>query len=238
MHWPAQSPIFDISIHMGTLGAVIFYFRDDVVKLLRNIPNFLKGQWKNPSSQMSWFLILGTLPSVVFGLLISHWGLKNLYHLGIIGSTCIIYGLLLYYVDKISLSHRTISSMTFKDSLKIGFAQALALVPGTSRSGISITMARYLEFTRLEAAKFSFLLSLPAIIAAATLTIFKAWKEGEIIIIEDLSLGFILSFVVGILTIKFMMNWLQTSRFTPFAIYRVLLGLVLLALWAKGWEQI
>ena len=238
LHWPAQSLIFDLSLHVGTLGAVMFYFRDDIVLLLKSIPHFLKGQWQMSSSQMIWFLIIGTLPSLMLGLLISHWGIKNLHHFGLIGSTCVIYGLLLYVIDRRSSSYRTLSTMTLKDAFYIGIAQSLALVPGTSRSGISITMARYLNFSRSDAAKFSFLLSIPAIIGAVTLTSIKAIHHEEILIFSDIFVGLIISFGVGLLTINFMMKWLQTSRFTPFVIYRAVLGLTLIVLWLMGRGQI
>ena len=156
LQWPPQSLIFDVSLHLGTLGAVIYYFRQDILALIKNVPNFLKGQWHRPQSQMTWFLIIGTIPSLLLGLLISHWGLKNFYHFGLVGTTCLIYGLLLYYIDQKCFSTRTLLTMTLKDAILIGIAQSFALIPGTSRSGVSITMARYLNFSRSEAAKFSF----------------------------------------------------------------------------------
>ena len=237
LKWPPQSLIFDVSLHIGTLGAVIYHFRQDILALLKNLPLFLTGTRTNFSSQMTWFLIIGTVPSILLGLLISHWGIKNLHHFGLIGATSIFYGLLLYYIDQRYASHRTLEAMTLKDAILIGLSQALALIPGTSRSGVSITMSRYLNFSRWDAAKFSFLLSIPSILGAATLTITKAVHYEESFMASDILIGIVLSFTVGLLTINFMMKWLIKSRFTPFVVYRVILGLVLMGLWISGKGQ-
>lgn len=230
LHWPPQGLAMDVAVHVGTLGAVVLYFWRDMIRMLKNLPDFLQGKWNGAGSKEILWLILGTIPAIIVGLVLSEIGVEKLYSFGIIGSTSIVYGIFLYSADKWASSRRTLNMMTYKDSLWIGFAQALALVPGTSRSGVCMTMARSLGFNRLEAAKFSFLLSIPAIIAAATLTCYKVIQTNQGEIFKDAALGAAFSLVAGLMAIHFMMRWLKNSSFAPFVIYRIALGVFLLTL--------
>ena len=228
--WSSQGLVMDVAVHVGTLGAIFVYFWRDIMKMLKNVPHFLQGNWETSGSKEILFLMTGTIPAIIFGFILSEIGVAKLHSLGIIGLTSIFYGLLLYGVDKKMPVQRILGEMTCKDAFKIGIAQALALIPGTIRSGACMTMSRYLGFTRLESAKFSFLLSIPAIIAAATLTSYKAIKKNQVDVFADAALGAAFSLIAGLMAIHFMMRWLKKFNFTPFVLYRVGLGAFLIIL--------
>ena len=218
----------DVAVHMGTLGAVVVYFHKEVFSLLKNLPRFFRGDFETRESKETLCLIIGTLPAVGLGFILSKVGLSCFYSFGVIGTTSIVYGLLLYVADQKSLARRSSEDISYKEALWIGCAQALALIPGTSRSGVCITMCRYLRLTRVEAVKFSFLLSIPSVIAATTLTTYQALQQhppGDFL--QDAALGIFFSLSAGLGAIHFMMAWVKKFSFTPFVIYRVGLGLFL-----------
>jgi undecaprenyl-diphosphatase len=230
LSWPPQGLALDVAVHVGTLGAIILYFWRDVLNMLKNVPNFIRGKWDVYECKEILLLVIGTIPAIILGYILSEIGMKKLYSLGVIGTTSVVYGVLLYYIDKKITANRNLLQMTRIDAFKVGIAQALALIPGTSRSGICMTMGRYLGFTRLDAAKFSFLLSIPAIIAAASLTSYKVIQANQSEIFKDAALGIFFSLIAGLISIHFMMRWLKKFNFTPFVLYRVGLGLFLLSL--------
>ena len=146
----------------------------------------------------------------------------------IIGWTILGYGILLYVADKFSMTIREIKHLGIVDAILIGCAQCLALIPGTSRSGITITMGRFLGLERREAAKFSMLLSIPAIIAAAVLTGWEVWQAGDFQEIGWMFDGVVFSYISSVIAIYIVMWWLKKSTFLPFVIYRIILGTILL----------
>lgn len=229
--WADQGLTFDVAVHLGSLGAVLLYFRQDLFDMLRGV-----GDWKNggglldhPSRRLIALIIFGTLPIIFGGILIKL--LLDTDHLRtawVVGCTSIFYALALYVADRFGAREKGIGEMGFSDAFIIGCAQVLALIPGTSRSGVTMTAARFLGMQRAEAARFSFLLSIPAILAAGTLVTLEVMGgEGEGL---DTSVifGLIAAFLSAWAAIAFLMNWLRRESFTPFVIYRLLLGLALL----------
>ena len=223
--------MMDVGVHVGTLGAVALYFRRDVGRMFHAfwLMISLKKEYDKTERHLMLTLIISTIPIVIFGALASKLGLTDLWRtIEVIGWTSIVFGILLYWFDTKCKSEYDLSSLTFKNAIVIGFAQVLAIIPGTSRSGITMTAARGLGFTRTDAARFSMLMSIPTILAAAILQIKELLEVQSITIGTDLLLGATLSFLAALVAIAGLLKWLQTSSMTPFVIYRVLLGIGLL----------
>lgn len=220
-----QTLATDVALHVGTLVAVLAYFWKDVWGLVRGI-------W-NPGFERSLFvqLIVATIPAVVIGFFLLDFVETAFRSPLIIAFTSIFFGILLWWVDKVSRRNRVLHEMTLQDALMIGLAQCLALVPGTSRSGITITCARWLGLKRVEAARFSMLLSIPTISLGALYVLFQTGQTGTLgaLMSHRLLLGMGLSAVFGLIAVWFLMNWIRTASFAIFAVYRVLLGLILFA---------
>lgn len=227
--WKDQGLTLDVAVHLGTLGAVVIFFWRDVLRLMKGSIKLLQGQ-KTHDGHLVLALCLGTIPAVIFGLYLSSLGTEGLRSYSVIGWTSIIFGLALYAADRFFKEEMTMHSLTLSHAWWIGVAQAFALIPGTSRSGVTITMGRTLGLTRVEAARFAFLLCIPSIIAAATLTGYKAVKAQEVLMIQDLILAITVSFFAGLMAISFMIRWLRRSNFTIFIVYRLCLGFFLLYL--------
>ena len=231
--WADQGVLTDVMTHMGSLLAVVVYFWRDVVAMLRGCIDALRGRITD-EGRLAFYIAIGTIPIVIAGAVVKLTGLSD--HLRsptLVAWNAIIFGLLLYFADVYGLMRRTVAEMTWKPALIIGFAQALSLNPGTSRSGITMTAARFLGFVRPEAARFSFLLSIPATAAAGLLVIGEAVKAGEPITHGAVITG-ALTFLVALATIAVLMQLVRRMSFLPFVIYRVVLGVVLLALIYSG----
>lgn len=225
LHWPDQGAALDVAVHVGTLGSVMVYFWRDIVEITRGFFRAICGVM-TPSGRLAFALIIGTIPAVIVGYGLSKWGMEHLRSPRIIGITSIVYGVLLYAIDKKSPKGRALESLTFWDSIRLGLAQALALIPGTSRSGILITAGRYLGFNRDSAARFAFLLSIPVIIGAASRMVYQMMSvgQGHTIITADIGYAILFSFIAGLLAIRLMMAYIKRGSFAPFALYRVVLG--------------
>lgn len=229
--WPDQGLTFDVATHAGTLLAVVVYFRRDLRDL---VSGFLTGR---PSATgeyspraLAWWLVLGTVPAGLAGLAFKDMIEGEARNPLLIASTAIFYGLLLLLGDRIGRQSREIGELGWRDAFLIGVAQALALVPGTSRSGITITAALLLGFTRPAAARFSFLLSIPITAVAAALEL------GELAVVRTTAeqlfpmvLGAIVSAAAGYAVIAWLLAWLRRRSLTVFVVYRVLLAAVILA---------
>jgi undecaprenyl-diphosphatase len=228
--WPDQGILADVMVHMGSFFAVIVYFWRDCVNLLMGSIDLLRGR-ENPWGRMAMLILLGTIPAVVFGVILDKTGfMGTVRHMPqIVAWNAIIFGSLLYLCDRYGHSIRRMSDMTLWPALIIGVAQAIAIIPGTSRSGITMTAARALGFERPEAARFSFLLGIPAIAGAGMLKIGDAISSGEAISL-DVGLMAVLTFFVALGTITILMKLVRHVTFLPFAIYRILLGAALLGL--------
>ena len=231
--WPDQGIMMDVGVHVGTLFAVILYFRSDVAHLLTSFWHMITFH-KDADPQhkkLMLALILSTIPVIAIGGLVSKMGWNDAWRtLEVIGWTSIIFGILLYALDHMCSVTKKISDLKYGQALIIGFAQVLAIIPGTSRSGITMTAARGLGFSRTEAARFSMLMSIPTILAAGTIEGLKLIDNESATLGVDIFLGAGLSFITALLAIAGLMKWLQKSSMTPFVIYRVLLGIGLLYL--------
>lgn len=228
--WADQGLTFDVAVHMGSLGAVLLYFRHDLLAMLKGM-----GDWKepgllnHPGRHLIALIAVGTLPIILGGLGIKLLlGTENLRNAWVVGCTSIFFGSALYIADRIGARERGITQMGFSDALVIGCAQVLALIPGTSRSGVTMTAARLLGLQRAEAARFSFLLSIPAILAAGLLVTLEVMGGEGDGLDSSVILGLLAAFLSAWAAIAFLMNWLRRESFTPFVIYRLLLGVALL----------
>lgn len=220
-----QGLALDVAVHVGSILAVMIYFSEDIWNIVKNLfKTYFIPNLSNPGARLFWLIVIGTLPIIVVGFLLENSGMEWLRSTRIIGWTIFGYGILLYIADKTGMTIRKIDHLTPIDALLIGCAQCLALIPGTSRSGITITMARFLGMERRDAAKFSMLLSIPAIIAAACLVAFEMYKTGNLSDIVTAIDGITYSFGASIIAIYVVMWWLKKSTFLPFVIYRVFLG--------------
>ena len=231
--WPDQGVVTDMVTNLGTLLAVIVYFWRDVMAMLRGLVDTARRETTRDSRLMV-NVVIGTVPIILVGLAMKALHLdEHIRSATLVAWNAIVFGVLLYIFDAFGLMKRTIADMNWKTSLIIGCAQALSLSPGTSRSGITMTAARGLGFVRPEAARFSFLLSIPANGAASILIIGDALKSGETITGAVILTG-VLTFFVALGTITILMRMVRHMSFLPFAVYRVLLGAVLLGLIYSG----
>ncbi len=221
--WPDQGPMIDVAVHVGTLGAVLLYFRRDVWAMVKGISR-LGDSARVPGARMFFHVVIATIPVVVAGAALAQYGLEGLRSPALIGWTMLGFGLLLYLVDRLNMTIRAVEHMTAAHALIIGAAQVLALIPGTSRAGITMTAARALGYERAEAARFSMLLSMPTILAAGVLIGYELYRASDVDIGVTAALAAGLSFISALAVIGLMMAWLKRASFTPFVIYRVALG--------------
>jgi undecaprenyl-diphosphatase len=232
--WPDQGLLTDVMVHMGSFLAVVVYFWKDCVNLTMGGIDLLRGKvtgW----GKLALMILLGTIPAVLFGVFLDKIGFMEMVRTmpEVVAWNAIFFGILLYLCDRYGLSNRRMSDMTWMPALIIGVAQAIAIIPGTSRSGITMTAARALGFERPEAARFAFLLGIPAIAGAGVLKLGDAVASGESITFGML-LTAVLTFFVALGTITVLMKMVRHVSFLPFAVYRVILGVVLLALIYSG----
>ncbi|MBD2858593.1 undecaprenyl-diphosphate phosphatase [Spongiibacter sp. KMU-158] len=228
--WPDQGLAFDVAVHVGSLLAVVWYFRRDVQVLLTAWGGSIARRQLNADSRLAWLVILATIPAVVAGLLFNDIIETQLRSGWVLATTTLVFGVVLGVVDKTSSHRLDIADIGIKIALIVGFAQALALVPGTSRSGITITAALLMGLNRRDAARFSFLLSMPIIAAAGSYKLLELVQSSMPIDWFDLSLGFVVSAVCAYICIRLFMGWIERIGMMPFAIYRVILALVLFAI--------
>ena len=229
--WTDQGLAFDVAVHFGSLVAVCIFFRKDIASLLAGGVQVVTGNIKTPESRMALAIALATVPAALAGLLFASWIEQNLRDPAVIVYTLSGYGILMALADRFGRRERHMAGVGFKDAFIIGCAQALSLVPGTSRSGITITAARILGFERQDAARFSFLLSAPVILLAAGYKFFELISSGEAVAWGQLGLGAVVSCVVAYISIEFFMRVVTRIGLAPFAIYRLLLaGAILYAL--------
>ncbi len=227
--WQDQGVVTDIMVHVGSLFAVLVYFWRDVMRLFHGGIDLLRLRM-NENSRLALYIILATIPAVAFGLYLKSSGLQvRLRGVEIVAWNAIIFGLLLYVADRIGSRMKSMRDMSLPPALIIGIAQALALIPGTSRSGITITAARFLGFERAESARFSFLLGIPAIAGAGVLTIGELASAGVVISSDALWAAF-LTFFAALTAIAILMAVVRRSSFLIFVIYRLALGLLLFAM--------
>jgi undecaprenyl-diphosphatase len=231
LNWPDQGLVFDVALHCGSLMAVLFYFRVEVWRMLRAWWRSLTGGVADRDSLLAWWVIIGTLPAVAVGYLFEGGIEESLRHAWILATASIVFGLLLWLADLGSKRERDEYSLTLKDVLVIGCGQVLALIPGTSRSGITITMGLFLGLSRKAAARFSFLLAMPIIFASGVLQTQRMLVEVRPIAWSELLLGILLSAIAAGLCIHYFLRLVERIGMLPFVVYRVALGLLILLLY-------
>jgi len=228
VEWTDQGLAFDVAVHFGSLVAVCAFFREDILGLLRGAGQILGGNVSLPQANMALAIGLGTIPAALAGLWFASWIEANLRDPAVIVYTLSGYGVLMALADRYGKSQRVIAGLRIKDALIIGCAQALALVPGTSRSGVTITAARVMGFKRQDAARFSFLLSAPVILLATLYKGFELVTGVALVPWGQLATGALVSAVVAYLSIEFFMRFVSRIGLAPFAIYRIVLAAVIL----------
>jgi undecaprenyl-diphosphatase len=226
--WSDQGLAFDVAVHFGSLAAVLTFFRNDIAGLIHGARDILTGSRDTVQARMAWCIGIATIPAAIAGLLLVSWIAANLRSPLIVVVTLSAYGVLMALADRFAPRERDISVVRIKDAVVIGMAQALALVPGTSRSGITITAARLLGFRRQDAARFSFLLSAPVILIATIYEVVKLVTGDMQVAWENLAVAAVTSGIVAYLSIGFFMRFVSDLGLLPFAIYRLLLAGVVL----------
>lgn len=228
--WPDQGMAVDIALHVGTLFSVMLYFRKDVAAMFWGGIDLLRRRFATPVAGLVLKIMTACVPVFIIGFLF-HSRIEDVFRSPrVIAYTAVIFGILLYLADKKGKTDKNVDSMSLKDAFIIGLAQVLALIPGVSRSGITMTAARALGIGREESARFSMLLAIPTIAAAGAVAamefIFKNPAPGNIGTVSVLW-GMLISFAGGVVVISFLMNWLKHWSFAVFAVYRILLGIFL-----------
>jgi len=221
-----QGLMVDVGAHAGTLLAVIIVFWRETWQMTTGGIDILRGKWKSVNALLTFNLLIATIPGAVAGFAIIAYKDTMMRHLPLIIISNIIWATALYFVDRFKPQDKTISAdLTWKKSLFVGLAQMIALIPGTSRSGITMTAGRYLGFTRLEAARLSFMMSIPitlGAVLAVLVELIESHPGAEEIRQFVLVAG--LSFITALLTIWLLMKWLKRFNYTPFVVYRLLLA--------------
>tara|TARA_B100001123_G_scaffold277243_1_gene308361 strand:- start:568 stop:1371 length:804 start_codon:yes stop_codon:yes gene_type:complete len=224
-----QGLLFDIAVHFGTLIAVCLYFWRETLQLPVGAIHLLGKRRGSAQAKLALHVILGSIPVIIAGLFLHELVPAGLRSIEMIAIATIVFGILLGIADWIGAKRKSLGSMDRLDAILIGLAQILALIPGTSRSGITMTMARFIGYSRAEAARFSLLLSIPAIAGAALLGLLDVIETGSLRFGLDLAIAALLSCVSAFAAIAVMMRILDKASFMPFVIYRLLLGAALLA---------
>jgi len=230
--WDFNDPglAYDVALHLGTLVAVLTFFWRDWVDIL-NLTLHKKKSSKRYNSKTLWFLIIATIPGVLAGLCLDDWAETVFRSPLIIASALFVFGLILYLVDRYFSTKKDLGKITWGNAIIIGVAQAIAIIPGVSRSGVTITAGRFLGLDRMSAARFSFLLSTPIIFGAATLKI-NYFLEN----ITDLNLivGILASAVSGFLAIKYLLKFVEKYSYAVFFWYRLILaGIILIVYFTR-----
>ncbi|MEM9581775.1 MAG: undecaprenyl-diphosphate phosphatase [Pseudomonadota bacterium] len=224
-----QGQAIDIAVHVGTLFAVMLYFKSDVRVAANGVPRLIRGKIDTQGAWLAMLLVLSCIPVLLFGLILKLTGLDgSLRSVALIGWTMLIFGLVLYWTDQKGAETKTAARWSIKDAAIMGLWQALALIPGTSRSGATISGARALGYAREDAAKLAMLMSIPTIIASGLLLGFEVIGEMNAALAKDAAIAALLSFIAALFALVLMMRLLKSVSFTPYVIYRIILGLILL----------
>lgn len=228
--WPDQGLAFDVAVHLGTLLAVVTYFRRDIQSLLVAWFGQFAGRTADDQTRLAWQIIVATIPAGLVGLVFKDFIEENLRSTFVVAMTTIVFGVLLWFSDrKAASATRSLAELTILGALIIGVAQALALVPGTSRSGITITAALFLGFSREHAARFSFLMAIPIIVLGAGLMTLDLLEEAYVDW-SALIIGAVVSALSAYACIYYFLSFINRLGMLPFVVYRLVLGAVLLGL--------
>ena len=231
MGWHDQGLITDVMVHMGSFLAVVVYFWRDILGMLQGLFELLRGRL-TPAGRLALLIIIGTIPAVAFGLFMKLSGLQDSLRFPLlIAINAVLFGLVMLVADKLGRQARTAEELGVVEALVIGVAQAVAIIPGVSRSGITMSAGRLHGLKRTEAARFSFLLGIPAIAGAGVLVLGEAVEKG-VTISGDAILAGVLTFFVALAAIAFLMKIITRAGLVPFVIYRFVLAAVL------GWMML
>lgn len=226
-----QGLAVDVAVHLGTLGAVVLFFWPDVRIALAGLPRLMTGRADTAGSRLAFLLIIATIPVIIVGLILKITGLSDaMRSVAVIGWTMLGFGLLLWWMDQRGSSAKTAEDWSLRDAIILGLWQVIALIPGTSRSGITITGARHLGYERSDAARISMLMSIPTILASGTLLGIEVAGNADWATARDGAIAAAFAFVAALLALGVMMRLLKSISYTPYVIYRVILGIVLLVI--------
>ncbi|SMX24888.1 undecaprenyl-diphosphate phosphatase [Boseongicola aestuarii] len=224
-----QGQVIDVAVHVGTLGAVVLYFWTDVKRVLLGLPKVVRRQIDDQNAWLALCLIIATIPVILVGLIFKLTGFDDtLRSVMVVGWMTLIFGLVLYWADQTGPTEKTAEHWGIKDAITMGLAQTLALIPGTSRSGITITAARRLGYARGDAARLAMLMSIPTILASGVLLGAEVAFTMDAAAAKDATIAVVFAFIMALAALAMMMRLLRSISFTPYVIYRVILGLVLL----------
>ncbi len=223
-NWEDQGLFTDIAVHFGTLFAVLIYLRKDIYYFLTNI-----FQFKIFEDQILFKIILATLPAIILGFIIYDYVSLYFRSIQLIALSSIVFAIILYFADRVKIKRKSWNKITYVEAIVVGLFQVFAFIPGASRAGVTITGARLLGYNRINAARFSMILSIPIILASMTLSLINIFNEKYIEVnLYQSFCASIVAFITALLSIIFLINFIKKFNFNIFIIYRVLLGILLL----------
>lgn len=227
---------FTAITQIGTEAAVVLFFWRDIVKIIGNWFRSLTGKIprNDPDARMGWLIIVGSIPIVVLGLLFQDQIETTFRSLWIIAATLIFFGVLLGIADHVGAKKRKLNDLTVGDGVIYGFAQSLALIPGVSRSGGTITAGLFMGYERAAAARYAFLLAIPAVFGSGFYQLAKSWNEPSVFTLGETAVATGVAFIVALGVIAFFMSYISKRSFLPFVIYRIVLGVTILILLSTG----
>ena len=229
--WPDQGLAFDVAVHVGTLTAVVVFYRKDLIWIIRAWVGSIAGKGMSEGAKLAWYVILGTIPVGLVGITLPHVVETVLRSPLIIAGATIVFALLLWYAERQATEQR--STITLLDAVIIGLFQAVALIPGTSRSGITITAGLMTGLKRKHAARFSFLLSIPVIALAGMVKALELYKSTDPVMWDMIFIGVLVSAVVAYLSIGWFLKLLGKVGMIPFVYYRLVLGVFLIIIFFR-----
>ena len=226
-NWEDQGLFTDIAVHFGTLFAVVIYLRKDINYFLTNI-----FQFKLFEDQIIFKIMLSTLPSIILGYFIYDYVSLYFRSIQLIAFSSIVFAIILFFADRVKMESKSWNKITYIEALVVGLFQVLAFIPGASRAGVTITGARLLGYDRLNAVRFSMILSIPIILASMTLSLINIFnKEYVAINLYQSFSAALVAFITALLSIIFLMKFIKNANFNIFIIYRIVLGIILLVVY-------
>jgi undecaprenyl-diphosphatase len=226
-NWEDQGLFTDIAVHFGTLFAVLIYLRKDIYYFLTNI-----FQFKIFEDQIILKVILAALPAIILGYFIYDYVSLYFRSIQIIALSSIVFAILLFFADRVEMESKSWNNITYIEALVVGLFQVLAFIPGASRAGVTITGARLLGYDRLNAARFSMILSIPIILASMTLSLINIFNDEYVAVnLFQSFFAFLVAFITALLSIIFLMRFIKKANFNIFIIYRIILGIILLVVY-------
>jgi undecaprenyl-diphosphatase len=234
--WKDPGLTFDVALHVGTLVAVGAYFGRDLWQMLvHGLRSLVKRDWSDPYQRLAWLVVIGCIPAILAGVLLNKYIEGPLRSPLVIAAALMVVGVLMAFAENMAKHEKQLEAMTVKHAVMIGCAQACALIPGTSRSGATMTMALFLGFMRPDAARYSFLLGFPVILGSAVFKLKDLAHEPALVAsLPTMAVGVVVSAASGYLCIRFLRQYLEKYTLMPFVVYRLALGLAIAAAYLSG----